>query len=336
MKRRHIPTRSPAARQGFTLIELLVVIAIIAILIALLLPAVQQAREAARRSTCKNNMKQLGIALHNHHDVYGNFPPGATDDDNHNFGWGTYILPQMDQAPIYNGLKNGGMFLLHKGGIPKNQFPNSTNTNTDGHNGQLRMDQGPFQTYTKTILPAYVCPSDILPAVNNNGYAKSNYLGNAGSRRDSNWNSCAAQKGNEQTGVILYANENNTTWVVKFRDIVDGPSNTIMVGEVSVTRHATLTNISDGTYPTWCGGNNHGGCNGFRRQSACRLTNNATYINRRDNNDLSDASFGSQHVGGAQFCFADGAVRFLSENINTTVYMNLGGRNEGNPVTVPN
>jgi prepilin-type N-terminal cleavage/methylation domain-containing protein len=102
-------------RRGFTLIELLVVIAIIAVLIALLLPAVQQAREAARRTQCKNNMKQLGLAMHNYHDTFRVFPPGwiavdpATNAQSAHegisgFGWGTMLLPQIDQSPLYNQL----------------------------------------------------------------------------------------------------------------------------------------------------------------------------------------------------------------------------------------
>src|SRR5262249_28339082 len=104
----HKGGRSMARRKllGFTLIELLVVIAIIAVLIALLLPAVQQAREAARRSQCKNNLKQYGLALHNYHDIYGQFAPGGdTQWWNSSFvGWQARILPQIDQAPIYNQL----------------------------------------------------------------------------------------------------------------------------------------------------------------------------------------------------------------------------------------
>src|SRR6478609_9116964 len=100
-------------RRAFTLIELLVVIAIIAVLIALLLPAVQQAREAARRTQCRNNLKQIGLALHNYHDAYQLFPPGYVDRNGNpdltpdndlgpGWGWASFILPQLDQGNVYN------------------------------------------------------------------------------------------------------------------------------------------------------------------------------------------------------------------------------------------
>jgi len=100
-------------QRGFTLIELLVVIAIIAILIALLLPAVQQAREAARRTQCRNNMKQLGLALHNYHDAFTTFPIGTQWSDDPN--WRIGILPYLDQAPLYNSLNLSSGFMAHNG-----------------------------------------------------------------------------------------------------------------------------------------------------------------------------------------------------------------------------
>ena len=104
----------PRRKRGFTLIELLVVIAIIAILIALLLPAVQQAREAARRSQCKNNMKQIGLALHNYHDVFTTFPIGGLKNSR-GPNWRVGLLPYMDQAPAYNQVSFASSFWAHSG-----------------------------------------------------------------------------------------------------------------------------------------------------------------------------------------------------------------------------
>src|SRR5438094_3648174 len=137
------------ARKGFTLIELLVVIAIIAILIALLLPAVQQAREAARRSQCKNNLKQIGLALHNYHDIYKMFAPAgfgsnafgghcadhSTEDDIGNnrgwvISWAASILPQIDRTPLYKTINFNATFLTTNNAV------------------------------WQTVISAYICPSD--------------------------------------------------------------------------------------------------------------------------------------------------------------------------------
>lgn len=151
------------SRKGFTLIELLVVIAIIAILIALLLPAVQQAREAARRSTCKNNLKQLGLAFQNYHDTHRTFPPCYVDQltssahTGNNLGWGAFLLPFMDQAPLYQKISGSGAMDV---------FWDTITDMTDNNTG-----------YARVIIPAFNCPSDPSGGINEkiSDYGKSNY-----------------------------------------------------------------------------------------------------------------------------------------------------------------
>ena len=127
------------SKRGFTLVELLVVIAIIGILIALLLPAVQAAREAARRSQCSNNLKQIGIGMHNFHDTYKAFPVGQADDDNDSFGWGVYILPFIEQKPLWDAINahtgtNGEkpVFVMTPGRHKSLPYPVPCNRNVSG------------------------------------------------------------------------------------------------------------------------------------------------------------------------------------------------------------
>ncbi len=183
-------------RRGFTLIELLVVIAIIAVLVALLLPAVQQAREAARRSQCKNNLKQFGVALSDYHDTFTAYPPGLVipatclvANNNQNWGWGTSILPYVDQLPLYEKLAPDGCNMP----APNNVYP-------DG------------KVYLQQPLPGFVCPTDVGDSTNifMQGYTKNNY--------------CI----NEMIG------GNNSR--VRIRDIVDGTSNTMLVAERALRR----------------------------------------------------------------------------------------------------
>lgn len=323
---------SLSSRRGFTLIELLVVIAIIAILIALLLPAVQQAREAARRTQCRNNLKQFGLALHNFHDTYNVFPTGMSDDDNNNWGWGTAILPELDQGPLYNLLVadtnyfyrvpvNSSGYLNQTSSIDNVLFDNAEGVNADAGNGAALR-----------VLAAFVCPSDTLPAKDNNGFGKSNYLGNLGTEITTDCTN-AANNGPRLTGAIFRSGNNNDTWWTKMRDFTDGTSNTALLGEVSVSANVSPSNTGDGNFPLWAGGNNNAGCNGRTSIGGhLRIMDNVVNAGGQGVyriNGGSDQGFGSRHTGGAHFLLCDGSVKFISENIDLTLYRGIGTRAGG-------
>src|SRR5689334_21083210 len=203
-------------KRGFTLIELLVVIAIIGVLVSLLLPAVQQAREAARRTQCKNNLKQWGLAIHNYHDVHGVFPPGACSISG---GRGASMYPMMfpylDQAPLYNQL---------------NFFVPMYN---DARNVPM----------TYTIIPAFICPtSTASPIYNYNGgtttiyqqHAMTDYVGIAGSDDPNQPNSAAGSAGwLSAGGCFAMSGRWGRAAKIGVRDISDGTSNVYGVGEFS-------------------------------------------------------------------------------------------------------
>jgi len=348
------------------LVELLVVITIIGILIGLLLPAVQSAREAARRLQCSNNLKQIGIAIHNFHDTYKRFPIGSPDDDCNSYSWSAYILPFMEQAAIYDQLKNGGAGLVYiPGGDNLNvhgafiEFVSGTTTytppatlsqNTDTYNNWCQISLNHGDSVAKSILPAYMCPSDILPHVDNNGYGKSNYccsLGNEtpwvnyfSSNGATSWTAPSGQT--SQNGVFRFSQTNYHHYVTDMAQITDGTSNVIAVGEVSVTVNVAPTQ-TDRVFPLWAGGNNDW-AGQWRISSFARVTGQLAHINNRNQDyglplinslHISDFSFGSQHPGGAQFVLADGSVRFLPDSIDPVVYSRLGDIQGGEPVFLP-
>ncbi|WP_339730432.1 DUF1559 domain-containing protein, partial [uncultured Gimesia sp.] len=224
-------------RSGFTLIELLVVISIIAILIALLLPAVQQAREAARRSTCKNNLKQIGLAMHNYNDAHSTFPPGGLGNDlwstedfaSNRIGWPQMILPFLDQAPLYNQI--------------------SPYINTTNSGGKLMPWKG--WPGTTSPLPMLMCPSDpgsgkvaLYPGLGFQG----NYLACAGS---TTFTADAAHVGQNLNGMFYQISR------TRMRDITDGSSNTLMVSETNLFQDTSASlNDSDWRGLYW---DNYGG-----------------------------------------------------------------------------
>lgn len=283
-------------RSGFTLVELLVVIAIIGILIALLLPAVQAAREAARRSQCTNNLKQLGIALHNYHDTHKKLPPGwlqkyvGTALSSTSWGWGSFVLPYVEQQSLYDVIEPGQGSLWGATG-------NATKL--------AAMQQE---------LKAFRCPSDIQTVTNSgrtiNGQALtvSNYIGNNSS--DSNITS-----DNVDIGGLFVENKSLT-----FADILDGTSNTVALGERD-WQYRTADGTRKVSYAALVFGVGDRGSN-LRRgdQVGCGVYK----LNLKGTNQPADGqandrrgymSYGSRHPGGANFVLADGSVRFVSETI---------------------
>lgn len=338
MQRFRVRTRN----SGFTLVELLVVIAIIGVLVALLLPAVQAAREAARRSSCSNNLKQMGIALQNHHDTYGTFPPGMTDDDTNNFGWGTYILPFNEQQPLYDKITTvisqattnvTGQKLVHTGG---------QHHNVDDWKA-LEIAYADQQPYTKTVLKGYLCPSSALPDKDNDGFGASSYVGNGGSpvapwngSAPNTWD-CGNPKGNVQNGVLVSDANNTMTYCNTMASVTDGTSSTFLVGEIGQSQDVKIGTTNSGRFPLWSGGNNNGGCNTKENGSHIRYAgvlpsaNEPFYINRKVD-EYSNNCFGSFHPAGAQFVFVDGHVSMIPNQIDITVLTYLAARNDGNSV----
>lgn len=282
-------------RRGFTLIELLVVIAIIAILVSLLLPAVQQAREAARRVQCRNNLKQISLAIHNYHDVFNLFP--ATEVG----GTGTLAKASTFVA-ILPYLEHSGVFTLY----------NSSLGNSDPIN----------MAAVQQMIPAYLCPSAPLrrqipiSACDANNRAPGTYAVSTGSGDP--WGSFATR--NPHNGAIVGPASGKT----QMRDITDGTSNTLLVGEAA-------WNLPDYLFTS-------GPCSGQVRWGftywsspyplATAFTTMAPFNPRKGGANVL-SRFRSEHIGGSQFALADGSVKFVSENISQIVLDAAGTRAGG-------
>ena len=297
------PARSRPMKKGFTLIELLVVIAIIAVLIALLLPAVQQAREAARRTQCKNNLKQIGLALHNYHGTHKAFPPAAvlmvgsgigtaadiTDDGGRQpgWGWGAFILPFIEQANLYEaaGIGNGSFIYDH------------------------------IDEY-RTPISGYMCPSDPGEDINDRSFwatrapgndmsvvaAKSNYVGVQDHRPDYYFSQPSLASG------AFFINSST-----EISDLIDGTSNTLAIGERAVNPQLPQDdNNPSGASWAGCVDVTHG------RDCTYDITGTAGVPINSGTGYYWAQGFSSHHTGGAHFLLFDGSVKFISENINHT------------------
>ena len=324
-------------RRGFTLIELLVVIAIIAVLIALLLPAVQQAREAARRTQCKNNLKQMGLALHNYHDVYNFFPNGnvPTQVGGYGLSWYNRILPYVDQAPLYNQLTFVG---VHPGWAW-----------TDGSNAAGAQNGLAHQNAT---LAFAICPSSPLEkkiAAGSYTITNAHYAGIMGATNGNGFvnptnrvGSTASPPGTIVTGGGIFG----PIKAYGFKDITDGSSNLLMVGEASNWGKDAAGNNVNPTSPhgIMMGGASIAildactGC-GVDRQfnlTTVRYPPNAPAVyedtvnwpgvgyNFGNNNPMNSA-----HTGGVQVLMGDGTVRFISNSIDMLTLRLLCTRDDG-------
>jgi len=200
-------------------------------------------------------------------------------------------------------------------------------------NSEIGSANATIRNLCKTPLKVYVCPSDILPAFDNGGYAKANYCANIGNTLSMNLTGCAAAKGSQQNGFLLMANDNNQTWVTRMADLTDGTSNTVAVGEVTISQNVTPAKTNAPMFPIWASGNDNGSCTGLAGNNGgagavFRFMNVNYNLNRRTGTQ-SDMSFGSMHTGGGNFLLGDGSVRFVSDNIAVTIYQAIGSRNGG-------
>lgn len=289
--------QSQKDRSGFTLIELLVVIAIIAVLVALLLPAVQQAREAARRSSCKNNLKQFGLAMHNFNDTYRELPHGVRRLWGQSWTWD--VLPYLEQPAVYDIMPDDPL----------------SDSGWWGGTDQRSLD---LIEIVRTDVAVFHCPSqpgDSIESANINGLTgrvKNNYLANAGNAQNDN----TGANSMEQSDGMFTADHPATNPPVhpkRLDDVIDGLSNTLMMAESVYLLDAQQgCNICD-RYLFYHMNADSGNGSDFSEalgSTFYKINSKAT------NNTERELSYSSYHTGGINALLGDGSVRFVSENID--------------------
>lgn len=318
-----VPRCQRSSHRAFTLIELLVVIAIIAILIALLLPAVQQAREAARRTQCRNGLKQVGLAMHNYHDAFSTFPPGgigfnlwsadpSVGHPANRICWMQMLLPYLDQGPLYNTI---APYMDGKNGTPQASW---------------------YWPGIKTVIPTLMCPSDPAgPKLNTYSTPlgfQGNYLAVAATTH--------FQVGNGMNLDGMFFQQSR----IRTRDLIDGSTNTLMLGEIvlqpDLSTSALGLNDNDWRGLYW---DNYGGTVYISTQFppntdqpdaliSCVSKTISPCIAVANGSGNSILYARSYHTGGAHGTLADGSVRFISSNVSQLTFQRLGSRADGNPI----
>ena len=337
-------TEQPKRRRGFTLIELLVVIAIIAVLIALLLPAVQQAREAARRTQCKNNLKQIGLGIHNYLDTHGVFPfgKGASFTGVAVYArWSQHamLLPFLDQAPLYNSIN----FNVAPSTPGMGQVPSFMPAVTTANLAQ-----------SQAVIPMFLCPSDAATQTS----GQNNYAANQGGwlcdRNDAGGNAAAGDVSPTeiQTGVFYYLSKlsmsdipDGSSQTCFFSEKIRGNGNPNPISDMFVMNGSGLTSLT-ATY-TACMATNTAtatpitsrwGWSWVMGENCCTLYNHVAtpnsvscagtpYTNAPNMTNMPmQVSANSKHTGGVHTLMGDGAVNFASTNIDLNVWRALGTR----------
>ncbi len=308
---------APVQKNGFTLVELLVVIAIIGILVGLLLPAVQAAREAARRMSCSNNVKQLALSLHNYESTHKKFPFGW---NTHGTLWSAMILPYLEQNNLYTTL----------------EFAENRDWDTAAT---------PNESAQAQVVAAFRCPSmPIAEHVTYNGIPDRvpiSYRGNGGNEVTSDDTSTIHIAGTKSFEMVNLNGVFYGCSATRFGDMSDGTSHTVAIGE----SHTDPEFIKDGQGMDWwiigspqadpcdCKGGS-GGTEFSEAAGSFYVPLNTQTLNPAAHGRLMELAFGSYHTGGAQFGLCDGSIHFISDSIDLKVYQNLGARNDGNPVSI--
>ena len=330
--------------QGFTLVELLVVIAIIGVLVSLLLPAVNSAREAARRISCTNNMRQLGLAIVNYHDVDGAFPQGVYSHPDANnayeqdgLGWATKLLPFIEEQAVFDLIATAKLVI-----------PDVTDAWQPGTMGRAYGANKQIVPGGNSVIAAFLCPSASSPALSPNlnsgnpgrfsGYATAHYKGSRGFC-DRGVFVRPAERTVQQTCVTTVDGvDKPVTYpptrrlALRMRDIKDGLGKTIFVGESAYAEEPK-------DWPLWIGAARQDESVLFKVESPfpinCNVTNpgfplSSVEVNRAAGDDCAL----SWHPGGANFTFGDITVRLLSEAIDGRTYELLGDPKDGTSLGV--